>query len=130
MKKGMFVVCGNSIEEIEADVKAMKLAIANGESSGCGSVAYAMGMGGMSDEDIMATVGSMVGTPPTADDECCCGCCCEDEDDDVYAETNALVEKYGMDEVVDCVLGCTGDYDLILDEIPLEDIIEYVKENL
>ena len=125
MKKGMFVVCGNSIEEIEADVKAMKLAIANGESKGCGSVAYAMGMGGMSDEDIMATVAGMeIGTPPTADDECC-GCYCED--DEVPLEE--VLDNYSFEDIADYVLSVLTPEEL-LERVDREDLIEYIKDNI
>lgn len=36
MKKGMFVICGNSIEELERDLEAMKMAVAFGKTCGIG----------------------------------------------------------------------------------------------
>lgn len=127
MKKGMFVVCGNSIEEIEADVKAMKLAIANGESKGCGSVAYAMGMGGMSDEDIMTAVADMeIGTPPTAD---------YDDDDECCEDFGSVLLEYSDEEIIEAIRGRYDpceiyDTEELLDDIPMEYVLEYVRDNL
>lgn len=36
MKKGMFVICGNSIEELERDLKTMKMVMASGKICGIG----------------------------------------------------------------------------------------------
>lgn len=36
MKKGMFVICGNSIEELERDLEAMKMVVASGKICGIG----------------------------------------------------------------------------------------------
>lgn len=36
MKKGMFVICGNSIEELERDLETMKMAVAFGKTCGIG----------------------------------------------------------------------------------------------
>ena len=36
MKNGMFVICGNSIEELEADLKGMKAALGMGKRMACG----------------------------------------------------------------------------------------------
>lgn len=36
MKKGMFVICGNSIEELERDLEAMKMVVASGKTCGIG----------------------------------------------------------------------------------------------
>ncbi len=130
MKKGMFVICGNSIEELKADLSAMELAIANGESKGCGSVAYAMGMGGMSDEDIMTAVAGMeIGTPPTADYD-------DDDDDDEYCEDfGAVLLEYSDEEIIEAIRGRYDpceiyDAEELLDDIPMEYVLEYVKDNL
>lgn len=36
MEKGMFVICGNSIEELERDLEAMKMVVASGKTCGIG----------------------------------------------------------------------------------------------
>lgn len=36
MKKGMFVICGNSIEELERDLETMKMVVASGKTCGIG----------------------------------------------------------------------------------------------
>lgn len=36
MKKGMFVICGDSIEELERDLEAMKMVVASGKMCGIG----------------------------------------------------------------------------------------------
>lgn len=36
MKKGMFVICGNSIEELERDLKTMKIVMTSGKICGIG----------------------------------------------------------------------------------------------
>lgn len=36
MKKGMFVICGDSIEELERDLEAMKMVMASGKMCGIG----------------------------------------------------------------------------------------------
>lgn len=36
MKKGMFVICGNSIEELERNLETMKMAVAFGKTCGIG----------------------------------------------------------------------------------------------
>jgi TATA-box binding protein (TBP) (component of TFIID and TFIIIB) len=36
MEKGMFVICGNSIEELERDLEAMKMVVASGKICGIG----------------------------------------------------------------------------------------------
>lgn len=36
MKKGMFVICGDSIEELERDLEAMKMVVASGKTCGIG----------------------------------------------------------------------------------------------
>lgn len=36
MEKGMFVICGNSIEELERELEAMKMVVASGKTCGIG----------------------------------------------------------------------------------------------
>lgn len=36
MKKGMFVICGDSIKELERDLEAMKMVMASGKMCGIG----------------------------------------------------------------------------------------------
>lgn len=79
-----YVVCGTSVEDVEAGVKAMKMAIANGATCGVGGDTMAEVEKGLD------TMKQMVGgNVPTIKDclhpSCDCPCSywdCEDEDED------------------------------------------------
>lgn len=78
-----YVVCGTSVEDVEAGVKAMKMAIANGATCGVGGDTMAE-----VEKGIDAMKQMVRGNIPTIKDclhpscDCPCPCCdCEDEDD-------------------------------------------------
>ena len=68
MKYGMMYVCGNSIEELEQSLQAMKMAMATGARMGCG---------GSSIAEVERGIAMMGGHMPTAEveDEDVCPCC-------------------------------------------------------
>lgn len=68
MKYGMMYVCGNSIEELEQSLQAMKMAMATGATMGCG---------GSSIAEVERGIAMMGGTLPTTEveDEDVCPCC-------------------------------------------------------
>ena len=68
MKYGMMYVCGNSIEELEQSLQAMKMAMATGATMGCGGSSLA---------EVERGVAMMGGTLPTTEveDEDVCPCC-------------------------------------------------------
>lgn len=83
-KNGIMVITGNSIQELEADLQAMKAAMATGAQSAVGGTSVADVEKGLKalktlvDEDISSKATEHSCT-------CCCesGCgCCEDEDED------------------------------------------------
>lgn len=69
MKYGMMYVCGNSVEELEQSLQAMKMAMATGATMGCG---------GSSIAEVERGVAMMGGHVP-----CGCGGNCEVDDEDV-----------------------------------------------
>lgn len=82
--KGMLVICGNSVAELEKELEMLKMAVSTGAMMGCGGST----IGGV--EQALKALTSAVGvdTPPTASQcncECdcrCCGCNCEEDDED------------------------------------------------
>lgn len=65
MKKyGMMMVCGNSVEELEQNLQAMKMAMATGAMMGCG---------GSSIEDVETGIAMLGGS--TSVSPCDCPCC-------------------------------------------------------
>lgn len=84
--KGMLVICGNSVAELEQELKMLKMAVSTGAMMGCGGST----IGGV--EQALKTLTSAVGeTSPIVEskcncDCCCCGCNCENEYDDEEIE--------------------------------------------
>ena len=80
-----YVVCGNSVEDVQNGVEAMKLAIASGASCG---------VGGSTMEEVeknLEAMKQMVGgiAPPSCSCPCFCSCCeneDEAEDEEDYEE--------------------------------------------
>lgn len=107
MKYGMMYVCGNSIEELEQSLQAMKMAMATGAIMGCGGSSLA---------EVERGVAMMGGTLPTTeveDEDVCpwcgatwedgwCGDYCEncgydeDEDEEEDAEPPTVAEIMEM----------------------------------
>ena len=85
-KKGMMVICGNSVAELEKELEMLKLAISTGATMGCGGATL-----GETEKALSALKSAVGGVSPIVEDcgyNCeCCGCCdCEDEYDDEEIE--------------------------------------------
>ena len=90
--KGILVICGNSVAELEQELKMLKMAVSTGAMMGCGGSTIG------SVEQALKALTSAVGGVLSAEDECncvsCggnCDCCCgydavEDEYDDEEIE--------------------------------------------
>jgi hypothetical protein len=86
--KGMLVICGNSVAELEKELEMLKLAISTGATMGCGGST----IGGV-EQALKALTSAVGGTSPIVEDKCNCDCCCcdcncdcEDEYDDEEIE--------------------------------------------
>lgn len=82
-KKGMMVICGNSVAELEKELEMLKLAISTGAMMGCGGATLG------ETEKALSALKSAVGDVPPIIEDCgcnceCCGCCdCEDDEDEI-----------------------------------------------
>ena len=81
-KKGMLVIYGNSVAELEM----LKMAVSTGAMMGCGGST----IGGV-EQALKALTSAVGGTSPIVESQCncdccCCGCDCEDEYDDEEIE--------------------------------------------
>lgn len=130
MKYGMMYVCGNSIEELEQSLLAMKMAMATGATMGCG---------GSSIAEVERGIAMMGGHMPTAEDEdnevcpCCgaswadgwCGEYCvncgydTDEDEEEDAEPPTISEILHM--VADGAIDIDEAYNLMAECYGVED---------
>ena len=84
--KGMLVICGNSVAELEKELEMLKMAVSTGAMMGCGGST----IGGV-EQALKALTSAVGGTSPIVEDKChcdccCCGCNCEDEYDDEEIE--------------------------------------------
>lgn len=86
--KGILVICGNSVAELERELKMLKMAISTGAVMGCGGSTI-----GDVEQALKALTSAVGGTSPIVEDECNCDCCCcgcncdcEDEYDDEEIE--------------------------------------------
>lgn len=117
MKNGMFVICGNSIEELEADLKGMKAALGMGKRMACGGSSVA------DVETALKTMKSAVApnhyttdlaqgminamnkmlNPQEDSCPCCCenGCGCCEEDEEVEITLDEVLESEEYDEYID-----------------------------
>lgn len=123
MKNGIFVICGNSIEELEADLMGMKTALGMGKRMACG---------GSSVADVETALNTMKGAiAPTylpslleqsmieaynkimASKEDSCPCCCEngcgccengcgccEKDEDVFYDLDEALESEEYDDYI------------------------------
>ena len=130
MKYGMMYVCGNSIEELEQSLQAMKMAMATGATMGCG---------GSSIAEVERGIAMMGGHMPTTEveDEDVCPCCgatwedgwcgeyCEscgydtDEDEEEDAEPPTISEILHM--VADGAIDINEAYNLMAEFYDIED---------
>lgn len=153
MKNGMFVICGNSIEELEADLIGMKAALGTGKRMACG---------GSSVADVETALKTMKGavapTYSTTDlaqgminainkmmnaQEDSCPCCCEDgcgcceEDEDVFHDLDEALNSEMYDEYIverieemgDDIYEICTDSDLS-DKEKYENIVELLNDYL
>lgn len=77
--KGMMVICGNSVAELEKELEMLKLAISTGATMGCGGATL-----GEAEKALSALKSAVGGVPPIVEGcgchcECCGGCDCEDD---------------------------------------------------
>ena len=90
-----YVVCGNSVEDVEAGVQAMKVAIASGASCGVGGSSVAEVEKNL--EAMKQMVGGIAPTPKNClHPSCDCPCpYCECEDEDDYEEGYMALDEDG-----------------------------------
>lgn len=153
MKNGMFVICGNSIEELENDLKGMKAALGMGKRMACG---------GSSVADVETALKTMKGAvaptysttdlaqgminamdkilnPQEDSCPCCCenGCGCCEEDEVVFYDIEEALNSEEYDEYISERIGemddeiyeiCT-DSDLSAKE-KHRDIMDLLHDNL
>ena len=86
--KGMLVICGNSVAELEKELEMLKMTVSTGAMMGCGGST----IGGV-EQALNALTSAVDGISPIVEEKCncnCCGCCCgcdcEDEYDDEEIE--------------------------------------------
>ena len=85
-KKGMLVICGNSVAELEKELEMLKMAVSTGAVMGCGGSTI-----GEVEQALDALTSAIGGTSSIVEAKCnceccCCGCDCEDEYDDEEIE--------------------------------------------
>lgn len=81
--KGMLVICGNSVAELEKELEMLKLAISTGAMMGCGGATLG------ETEKALSALKSAVGDVPPIIEDCgcdceCCGCCNYADDEEDY----------------------------------------------
>ena len=80
--KGMLVICGNSVAELEQELKMLKMAVSTGAMMGCGGSTI-----GNVEQALKALTSAVGGTSPIVEDkcncDCCCGCNCDCEDEEI-----------------------------------------------
>lgn len=114
-KNGMMVICGNSIEELEADLSALKAALATGTMMACGGRTLSA-----TEQALKALRSAMSNAVAPTANPCggTCGCQCngcmtdeEDEDDYPYGECpncgeplneDGYCDSCGYDDACDC----------------------------
>ena len=96
-KKGMLVICGNSVAELEKELEMLKMAVSTGAVMGCGGST----IGGV--EQALKALTSAVGvdTPPIISQcNCECGCCCcnceEGDEDEICPICGDILEDILM----------------------------------
>ena len=89
-----YVVCGSSVEDVEAGVQAMKMAIANGATCGVGGSTMAEAEKGL--EAMKQMIGDVTAPKGCLHSSCNCPCSycdCEDEDEEIEVEVSGYVAK-------------------------------------
>ena len=92
-KKGMMVICGNSVAELEKELEMLKLAISTGATMGCGGATL-----GETEKALSALKSAMGDTSPIVEDcGCeCCGCCnCEDDEEEICPNCGDILDEDG-----------------------------------
>lgn len=116
MKNGMFVICGNSIEELEADLKGMKAALGMGKRMACGGSSVAdvetalkTMKGAMAPNhyttDLAQGMINAINKAMNAQEDscpCCCenGCGCCEEDEDVFHDLDEALNSEDYDDYI------------------------------
>lgn len=117
--KGILVICGNSVAELEQELKMLKMAISTGAVMGCGGST----IGGV-EQALKALTSAMGGVPSTADEcnciscggNCECRCVCCGEQTDEYGNHCNGYDCYSEDEYDDEEVEYCPNCDDILDE--------------
>lgn len=96
-KKGMLVICGNSVAELEQELKMLKMAVSTGAMMGCGGSTI-----GDVEQALNALSSVVGGVPSTADEcncvscggncDCCCGC---DEEIEYCPNCGDILDEWG-----------------------------------
>lgn len=112
---GNMVVYGNSIEDLENGVIALKKAIASGAT---------YGVGGSSMEEVeqglnMAKAYASSDSECNCHNNCTCGCCCHNDCEDYEEDEDYEEEDYEEEDEED------EEYDE--EDITIKDIIDYIK---
>jgi hypothetical protein len=153
MKNRMFVICGNSIEELEADLKGMKAALGMGKRMACGGSSVA------DVETALKTMKSAVApnhyttdlaqgminamnkmlNPQEDSCPCCCedGCGCCEEDEDVFHDLDEALNSEVYDDYIIGRIEEMGDdiYEICVDadlsdKEKYENIVELLNDHL
>jgi hypothetical protein len=96
-----YVVCGNSVEDVQNGVEALKMAVASGATCGVGGSTMAEVEQGL--EAMKQMIGDVAPTPkaclhPSCD--CPCPCCdCEDEDEEIDYQEGYMALAAGGEEL-------------------------------
>ena len=106
--KGMLVICGNSVAELEKELEMLKMAVSTGAMMGCGGST----IGGV-EQALNALTSAVGGTSPIVEDKCKCDYCCGGNCDGCCSD-----DEYDDEEIEYCP-NC-GD-DIYIDEAILED---------
>lgn len=153
MKNGMFVICGNSIEELEADLKGMKAALGMGKRMACGGSSVAdvetalktmksATAPNYSTTDLAQGMINAINKMMNAQEDscpCCCenGCGCCEEDEDVFHDLDEALNSEVYDEYIigrieemgDDIYEICTDSDLS-DKEKYENIVELLNDHL
>ena len=145
MKNGMFVICGNSIEELEADLKGMKAALDMGKRMACGGStpdkveqALAALKTAFAESQPSALAQSMINVIKASYEEqkggcacdSCCDCSCHDDLDEILEGEE--YEEYicnKLEDLEEDIYDICTDSNLC-DKKKHENIVELLNERL
>ena len=157
MKNGMFVICGNSIQELESDLMAIKAALTTGKKMACGGStpdkveqALAAIKTAFAESQPSALAQSMINAIKASYEEqkggCACNNCCgrschddidykEEEEEEVDLDEILEGEEYEeyirnkLEDLEEDIYDICTDFDLC-DKEKHENIVELLNERL